>query len=87
MTTTRHNLAAVSTQDVRKTCLDKIAYDTRNIARDVAAKATKRLEHPLTVYRCLCCSKFHLTHYSVKAKPGIKARLRKKNSTKMELRA
>lgn len=53
----------ITEKQARKGCLDKHPYDSRNDARDHAAKLAKC--HPewaeLRPYRCTICHGYHLT--------------------------
>jgi hypothetical protein len=79
---TAYNFSAVSPQDLRKCCLNKIPYATRTAARDAAVTIGKRIGHTMTPYRCLVCREFHLTHHPAASKPAIKNRLRNNKELK-----
>lgn len=74
----QHNFKVLAPYDTQKCCLSKVAYRTKTIARDAAAKLAKRFEHPMTPYRCRVCGEFHLTHHTPAAMAGIKNLLRKR---------
>ena len=79
---TDFNFAAVSPQDLRKCCLNKIPYANRTAARDAAVTIGKRIGREMTPYRCLVCKKFHITHHPAASKPAIKNRLRNNKDRK-----
>lgn len=63
----------VSVEHAKRSCLDKVRYDSRNAARDRAAFLAKK--YPGTKaqrpYRCTLCGDFHLT---TKTPNGLKGR-------------
>ncbi len=53
----------VSVESAKRSCLDKIAYPSKNKARDRATKLAQQHpdSRPQRPYRCTLCHKFHLT--------------------------
>lgn len=53
----------VTVEQAKRSCLDKVSYDSRNAARDRAAYLGKRFpgQLPQKPYRCSICHGFHLT--------------------------
>lgn len=46
-----------------KACMRKVAFATRKLAKDAAAKALRRENVQLDVYRCTNCHMWHTTSW------------------------
>ena len=63
----------VTVEHAKRSCLDKVRYDSRNAARDRARFLAKKYPDSgkLRPYRCTICGDFHLT---TKIPDGLKRR-------------
>jgi hypothetical protein len=70
----------ITPERARRSCLDKVRYDSRNEARDRAVFLLKKYQNsrPMKPYRCALCSGFHLASIKTKGKdPGKTRDMRK----------
>lgn len=52
---------SVTIEHAKRSCLDKRPYQSRNMARDAAAKNLRTFGTATKPYRCTLCGLFHLT--------------------------
>jgi len=58
----KYDLDRVDPKHMHQSCFDKNRYNSKNTARDYAAKLAKRHDHPKqNAYHCQICDGWHLT--------------------------
>ena len=55
-------------------CTGKHAYDSRVLANDIARRSSRRRDAALQVYRCPCCTKWHIGNVNAVARQAINTR-------------